>query len=122
MLGFAREGLAPVVAAGNARSVPAGGINDSHSVGLYRQALLTLGDGRLAEQVVLDVVGDCERPETGDRDAGNLSPRTGSHLASSVPRAGSHGRGAAWRRWRAQPSENQPARRSGYERARSRGP
>jgi hypothetical protein len=46
-------------------------IYDRHAAGLYRQALLTLGDTGLAEQVVSDVIVDeCVRPAAADRRPG----------------------------------------------------
>jgi hypothetical protein len=45
-------------------------IYDQHAAGLYRQALLTLHDARLAEQVVTDVIVDeCTRPPARRTDA-----------------------------------------------------
>ena len=46
-------------------------IYDRHAAGLYRQALLTLGDADMAEQVVSDVIVDeCVRPPAADRRPG----------------------------------------------------
>jgi hypothetical protein len=52
-----------------------GAIYDRHAAGLYRQALLTLGDAGMAEQVVSDVILDeCLRsaPPEGDANAAQL--------------------------------------------------
>ena len=44
-------------------------VYDRHAAGLYRQALLTLGDAGLAEQVVSDVITDeCLRSPAPDAD------------------------------------------------------
>jgi len=59
----------------------AGAVHDLHGDRLYRQALLTLGDAGLAEQVVSDVItGECLRPPPLDADAGEYG------LAVSVRR------------------------------------
>lgn len=52
-----------------------GAVYDRHAAGLYRQALLTLGDAGMAEQVVSDVIlGECLRsaPPEGDANAAEL--------------------------------------------------
>lgn len=59
----------------------AGAVHDLHGDRLYRQALLTLGDAGLAEQVVSDVItGECLRTPPLDADAGEYG------LAVSVRR------------------------------------
>ena len=51
-------------------------IYDRHADGLYRQALLTLGDARMAEQVVCDVIVDeCTRVPSSAGGAGDASYR-----------------------------------------------
>jgi hypothetical protein len=51
-------------------------IYDRHADGLYRQALLTLGDAGLAEQVVCDVIVDeCTRAQSSAGGAGDASYR-----------------------------------------------
>jgi hypothetical protein len=51
-------------------------IYDRHADGLYRQALLTLGDAGLAEQVVCDVmVDECTRVPSSAGGAGDASYR-----------------------------------------------
>lgn len=51
-------------------------IYDRHADGLYRQALLTLGDAGLAEQVVCDVIVDeCTRVPSSAGGAGDASYR-----------------------------------------------
>jgi hypothetical protein len=61
MLGVLAKSLTPVP--GNAMAPDrAAAVYDDHAPGLYRQALLTLGDPRMAEQVVSDVVvAECTR-------------------------------------------------------------
>jgi hypothetical protein len=49
---------------------------DDYAAGLYQQALLTLGDAGLAEQVVCDVlVGECVRPGPPADDSGDARSR-----------------------------------------------
>lgn len=51
-------------------------IYDRHADGLYRQALLTLGDAGMAEQVVCDVIVDeCTRVPSSAGGAGDASYR-----------------------------------------------
>jgi hypothetical protein len=61
MLGTLARSLTPVP--GNAMAPDrAAAVYDDHAPGLYRQALLTLGDPGMAEQVVSDVVvAECTR-------------------------------------------------------------
>ena len=55
-----------------------GAIYDRHAAGLYRQALLTLGDAGMAEQVVSDVVLDeCLRSAPPEGDANTAELRLG---------------------------------------------
>jgi hypothetical protein len=76
MLSIARKSRASRVATGHAAEVRDGRVYDGHGASLYRQALLTLGDADLAEQVVLEViVGECTRPDADDRDAGEATRR-----------------------------------------------
>jgi hypothetical protein len=68
MLRFAKpdvaRGYVPATAAGRADE----DVYDRHAGNLYRQALFTLGDTAMAEQVVSDVlVGECVRPAAAIR-------------------------------------------------------
>ncbi len=69
-------------------------IYDRYAAGLYRQALLTLGDAGLAEQVVSDVILDeCLRPAAdGDTDAAAFRLRI-----SAVRRCRALAGDTAWR-------------------------
>jgi hypothetical protein len=59
-----------------ARCDPDADIYDRHAAGLYKQALLTLGDAGLAEQVVSDViVEECTRVPSSAGDMGDVSYR-----------------------------------------------
>jgi hypothetical protein len=59
-----------------ARCDPHADIYDRYADGLYRQALLTLGDGGLAEQVVSDVIVDeCTRVPSSAGGTGDASYR-----------------------------------------------
>jgi hypothetical protein len=71
MLGFGGVSPAYASATVNAPRIRDADIYDRHAAGLYRQALLTLGDAGMAAQVVSDViVAECTRiPEAaGDGD------------------------------------------------------
>jgi hypothetical protein len=74
MLGFGNTCLAP-----DTTNVPCDRdayIYDRYASGLYRQALLTLDDAHLAEQVVCDVlVEECMRPPAPGSDEDNASYR-----------------------------------------------
>jgi hypothetical protein len=55
-----------------------GAVYDRHAAGLYRQALLTLGDAGMAEQVVSDVIlGECLRSAPPESDANAAELRLG---------------------------------------------
>ncbi len=70
MLGFGNTGLAPATT--NVPGDRDAHIYDRYASGLYRQALLTLDDPHLAEQVVCDVlVDECTRPPTPGDDEDN---------------------------------------------------
>jgi hypothetical protein len=70
MLGFARKSRGPSWPAMRAPGQQAGSAHDGYAVGLYRQALLTLGDVSLAEHVVLTVIVDeCIQHGPPDADA-----------------------------------------------------
>lgn len=59
-----------------ARCEPDADIYDRHADGLYRQALLSLGDAGLAGQVVCDVIVDeCTRVPASAHGAGDVSYR-----------------------------------------------
>jgi hypothetical protein len=59
-----------------ARCDPDADIYDRHAAGLYKQALLTLGDAGLAEQVVSDVIVDeCTRVPSSADGIGDVSYR-----------------------------------------------
>lgn len=59
-----------------ARCDPDADIYDRHADGLYKQALLTLGDAGLAEQVVCDVIVDeCTRVPSATGGTGDASYR-----------------------------------------------
>jgi hypothetical protein len=74
MLGFGNTCLAP-----DTTNVPCdrdAHIYDRYASGLYRQALLTLDDPHLAEQVVCDVlVDECARPGVSEGDEDNAGYR-----------------------------------------------
>jgi hypothetical protein len=69
MLGVLRKSLTPLAGNGLAPD-RAAAVYDRHAPGLYRQALLTMGDRDMAEQVVSDVVvAECARFGTAEQDA-----------------------------------------------------
>lgn len=66
MTGYAKQALSHAVAPAGSPSRDEA-VYDRHAARLYRQALLTLGDAGLAEQVVSDVLTDeCLRPPPPD--------------------------------------------------------
>jgi hypothetical protein len=74
MLGSGKTNLARAHV--TARCDPDADIYDRHADGLYRQALLTLGDAGMAEQVVTDVIVDeCTRVPSSAGGAGDASYR-----------------------------------------------
>jgi hypothetical protein len=76
MPGSARKIRAPAPPAAHAPARQAGSVYDSHAADLYRQALLTLGNPSLAEQVVMGVIVDaCMQDRKGDVDAGAAASR-----------------------------------------------
>jgi hypothetical protein len=65
--GYGKQTLDRAVTGAAASPSRAGAVLDRHAARLYRQALLTLGDPGLAEQVVSDVVTEeCLRPDSLD--------------------------------------------------------
>jgi hypothetical protein len=76
LLGLARKNRVPSSPAAHAPCREAGDVYDSHTADLYRQALLTLGDASLAEQVVMSVIVDeCMQPAAADADADAAAAR-----------------------------------------------
>jgi hypothetical protein len=73
MLGL-RKNRAPPSRAVHSPGREAPFVYDGHAVGLYRQALLTLGDADLAEQVVMCVIVDeCLEPGAPSTAAAQLA-------------------------------------------------
>jgi hypothetical protein len=73
MLGL-RKNRAPPSRAVHSPGREAPFVYDGHAVGLYRQALLTLGDADLAEQVVMCVIVDeCLQPGAPSTAAARLA-------------------------------------------------
>ena len=74
MLGSGNNLLAPATA--NVPNDRDAHFYDRHASGLYRQALLTLDDAHLAEQVVCDVlVDECVQPRASEGDEENVGYR-----------------------------------------------
>ena len=67
MPGYGKQTLDRAVASVGASPSRAGAVHDRHADSLYRQALLTLGDASLAEQVVSHVITEeCLGPDLLD--------------------------------------------------------
>ena len=67
MPGYGKQTLDRAVASVGASPSRAGALHDRHADSLYRQAMLTLGDASLAEQVVSDVITEeCLGPDLLD--------------------------------------------------------
>src|ERR1700680_1863926 len=76
MLGSGKTSLARASVTANEPGDPDADMYDRLAAGLYRQALLTLEDAGLAEQVVFDVIVDeCTRVPASVRDADDPSNR-----------------------------------------------
>ena len=76
MLGSDKTSLARPSVTANQPGGPDADMYDHYAAGLYRQALLTLDDAGLAEQVVSDVIVDaCTRVPASVRDADDPSHR-----------------------------------------------
>lgn len=94
MLGSGKTSLARASVTANEPGDPDADIYDRYAAGLYWQALLTLDDAGLAEQVVLDVIVDeCTRVPASVRDADDASHRL---PVSAYRRCRELARGPAW--------------------------